>query len=146
MKTLIAFAAALLYLSAAHAAKKPNILFIIGDDMRMQHGCYGFDQMKTPNLDQLAEAGCTFTRAYVQQEICAPSRASFLTGCRPDTTGVNFPYSQWSNLLADRNAWQHCLPEGVVSLANNPHGNDEVYFDPDGSVPFKKEPKFFSPK
>ncbi len=82
-------------LIAISAEAKPNILFIIGDDMRMQHGCYGFEQMKTPNLDQLADEGVMFTRAYVQQGICAPSRASFLTGCRPDTTGVNFPYSQW---------------------------------------------------
>ncbi|MEX0323288.1 MAG: sulfatase [Puniceicoccaceae bacterium] len=81
--------------SLAVSAKPMNVMFIGVDDLRPQIGSYGFDQMKTPNFDRLAEMGVQFNRAYVQQAVCAASRASFLTGCRPDSTGVNYPYSPW---------------------------------------------------
>jgi iduronate 2-sulfatase len=77
------------------SAKSMNILFIGADDLRTQLGCYGHEQMITPNIDRLAEEGVLFQRAYVQQAVCAASRASFLTGCRPDTTGVDYPYSEY---------------------------------------------------
>ncbi len=81
-------AALLLVASAAHAADKPNVLFIAVDDMRPDLGCYGAEFVKTPNLDRLAAGSVTFRRAYCQQAVCSPSRTSLLTGKRPDTTKV----------------------------------------------------------
>ena len=75
--------------------EKYNILFIGFDDLRPQLNSYGFSQMHTPNFDRLASRSLQYDRAYVQQPVCAASRASFLTGCRPDTTGVNYPYTKW---------------------------------------------------
>jgi len=74
--------------SARAAASRFNVLFIAVDDLRPQLGCYGQRQMKTPNLDRLAREGLRFNRAYCQQAVCAPSRASLLTGARPDTTRI----------------------------------------------------------
>ena len=68
--------------------KPPNILFIAIDDLRPELGCYGSVIAKSPNLDKLAREGMLFDRAYCQQSICSPSRASLMTGARPDQIGV----------------------------------------------------------
>lgn len=78
-------------------SQRPNVLFIGIDDLRVQLNSYGFPEMHTPNFDRLAEMGMQFNRAYVQQSVCAASRASLLTGCRPVTTGVDYPYTDWFN-------------------------------------------------
>jgi iduronate 2-sulfatase len=80
--------------SGRENASHPNILFIIIDDMNVDIHCYG-GPVKSPNIDQLAEQGIKFDNAYVQQPVCAASRASFLTGLRPNTTGVDYPYSYY---------------------------------------------------
>ncbi len=69
-------------------AKRPNILFLIVDDMRPQMTCYGEKNMVTPHIDALAAQSVMFRSNYCQQAICSPSRTSLLTGCRPDTTQV----------------------------------------------------------
>jgi len=86
LRCLLLLASALV--SAAHAADRPNVLFIAVDDLKPVLGAYGDPIAKTPNMDRIAEQGRVFDLAYCQFAVCAPSRASIMTGLRPDTTGV----------------------------------------------------------
>jgi arylsulfatase A-like enzyme len=73
---------------AAAGASRPNVLFIMADDMNNSAGCYNHPLVKTPNLDRLAERGVRFERAYCQYPLCGPSRNSMLTGLYPFSTGI----------------------------------------------------------
>lgn len=70
------------------AKEKPNVLFIVIDDLNDWIGCMkSHPQVKTPNIDKLAATGMLFTNAACQAPICGPSRASVMTGLQPTTTG-----------------------------------------------------------
>jgi choline-sulfatase len=73
---------------AAGASDRPNVLFIISDDLNNFLGCYGDKRAKTPNIDNLAARGMRFERAYCQYPLCGPSRNSMLTGLYPNSTGI----------------------------------------------------------
>ncbi|MDO6604575.1 sulfatase [Arenibacter palladensis] len=79
--------------------KRPNILFIAIDDLRPELGCYGSDIAISPNIDALAATGLLFNNAYCQEAICSPSRASLMTGARPESIQVieNFTYFREQN-------------------------------------------------
>ena len=68
----------------------PNVLLIIVDDLRPLVGAYGAEFMHTPNMDRLASEGTMFRRAYANWPVCGPSRASLLSGLRPDTSRVYY--------------------------------------------------------
>jgi iduronate 2-sulfatase len=73
-------------LSDAQNQKQPNVLFIAVDDLRPELGCYGEKHIHSPNIDKLAEGGLTFNRAYCNIPVCGASRASILSGIRPNRT------------------------------------------------------------
>ena len=68
---------------------RPNIIFIFADDWGWGDlGCYGHQQLKTPNLDRLASQGTLFTQFYVCSGVCSPSRAAVMTGQFPARHGI----------------------------------------------------------
>ena len=75
------------FASAAHAGK-PNVLFVISDDLNTALSGLGHPECRTPNLDKFAETGVTFTRAFCQFPLCGPSRASIMSGQYPLVNGV----------------------------------------------------------
>ncbi len=88
MKLLISLALALLLISAASAAQKPNFLFVIADDCTFRDiGCYG-GQAHTPNIDKLATEGMRFTRCFQAAPMCSPTRHNIYTGLYPVKSGA----------------------------------------------------------
>jgi hypothetical protein len=77
------------------SVRRPDVLFIVIEDMAAILGSYGHPVVRTPNIDRLAGHGVLFERAYAQAPVCNPSRASVSTGLRPETTGVDHNDIDW---------------------------------------------------
>ena len=111
------------------AAEQPNILFIAADDLRTELNCYGATHVSTPHFDRLASEGMVFDRAYCQQAVCHPSRASLMTGKLPDTIGVTSLYTDLRIAAPDVvTIPQHFRKHGYVAesygkIFHNGHGH-----------------------
>ena len=102
MKFLHHLSLALLGCAIVHAAPgKSNVLLIVTDDLRCDVAAYGDSEAITPHLDALAARARVFERAYCQQAVCNPSRASMMTGLRPDHVGVTDLRTHFRETLPD---------------------------------------------
>lgn len=88
----------------AEEKPKPNVIFIISDDLNTHLGTYGDTQVISPNINALANQGIRFDRAYCNYPLSLPSRSSFLTGIRPERTKV----------LGNRGNFREALPNAVT--------------------------------
>ena len=135
----------------AQQTQKPNVLFFAIDDLKPILGCYGDSLVKTPNIDRLAKMGTVFMDNYCQQAVCGPTRASLMTGKRPDYTKV------WDlkTTMRDMNPDILSIPQYFASQGYSTQGIGKVY-DPrcvdkelDGpswSVPYyKTDKKYYAP-
>ncbi|MDX2035554.1 MAG: sulfatase [Isosphaeraceae bacterium] len=75
--------------TGADGADRPNIVWIVGEDMGPELGCYGDPQADTPNIDRLAREGRRYTHAYTHAPVCAPSRSGLVTGIYPTSLGTH---------------------------------------------------------
>ena len=135
----------------SQAKPRPNILFIAIDDLKPLMGCYGNTIVKTPNIDRLAKRGTVFLQNYCQQAVCGPTRASLMTGMRPDYTKV------WDlkTRMRDVNPDIISLPQYLQSQGYSTQGIGKVYDPrcvdneidkPSWSVPYHKTNKKYYPK
>jgi iduronate 2-sulfatase len=130
---------------------RPNVLFIASDDLNNTLGCYGHPTVKSPNVDRLAGKGVRFERAYCQFPFCGPSRASLLTGLRPDTISVTTnenvdfrrtrPDTVTLPQLFKQNGWRSMrvgkifhmgVPGGVGSMAHQDPPSWDISISPPG--------------
>jgi arylsulfatase A-like enzyme len=99
---------------AADAARKPNFIIILADDLGYGDlGCYGHPSIRTPNLDRMAAEGVRFTDFYVAAEVCTPSRAALLTGRYPIRSGM--AHNQFRVLRRESMGY---LPDEEITIAS----------------------------
>src|SRR5687767_9843272 len=95
------FCALALLTTVVAGASRPNVLFMLCDDLRPQAlGCYGSPHVKTPNIDRLAADGVLFKNAFCTTSLCSPSRASILSGVYAHTHGVTNNFTEYPNSMA----------------------------------------------
>ena len=102
---------------------KPNILFIAVDDLKPELGAYGNKLVKTPNIDRLAKMSTVFLNNYCQQAVCGPTRASLMTGMRPDYTKIWDLKTQ----MRDMNPNIVTLPQYLITQGYNTVGTGKIY-------------------
>lgn len=138
-------------LSTVRAQDKPNILFIAVDDLKPLLNSYGQSFMHTPHIDALANNGVLFTNAHCQQAVCGPSRASLLTGMRPDYTGVWDLKTRMRDINPDiLSLPQYFKENGYTSVAigklYDPRCIDKDYDTPSWSIPYSISSSYNYPR
>ena len=86
---LLAFVADSTGVGAEEARRRPNIVWIVGENFDLDFGCYGAENVRTPNVDRLAADGVRYTNVYATSPVCAPSRSAFMTGMYATTTDMH---------------------------------------------------------
>jgi len=108
---------------------KPNILFIIADDLATRLGCYGDKVAITPNLDRLASEGVVFNRAYCQGAVCTPSRTSFMLGLNTRHAKANHFIKHPDTMTLGRWFREHGYQTAAIGKIDHDEPND-AYTDP----------------
>lgn len=144
------------------AESRPNVLFIISDDLNNSLGCYGHPLVKSPNIDSLADRGVRFERSYCQFPLCGPSRNSMLTGLYPNSTGIlqnsqifrqtipeHLSLSQAfrrAGYFAARigKLYHYNVPKSVGTNGHDDPGSWELELNPAGCDRLLEEPDIFS--
>lgn len=141
---------------------RPNVLLIMSDDLNNSLGCYGQQRMKTPHLDQLAQRGVRFERAYCQFPLCGPSRNSLLCGLYPNSTGIvtngqifrqtipqhhSLPQAfRLGGYFAGRigKMYHYNVPASIGTNGHDDPGSWELELNPAGCDRLLEEPDIFS--
>ncbi len=166
MRSRLALALSLLCLcgvgTEAADARRPNVLFLISDDLNNFLGCYGDPRAKTPHIDRLAARGVRFDRAYCTFPLCGPSRNSMLTGLYPNSTGilanaqifrqsipsqVSMPQAlRRSGYLAARigKLYHYNVPRSIGTNGHDDPGSWEMELNPAGVDRLEEEPHIFT--
>ena len=148
LRFLILFGS-IIFFSTLSSQKKQNILFIGVDDMRPLVNSYGFDQMKTPNIDKLARQGIQFNQAYTNVAVCGASRASIMTGVRGSQSRFVRYYSRADEdlpkatdlaKLFKRNGYK------TISLGKIYHETTDFKDNWDIRIPFQNFRNYLDPK
>ena len=147
---------------AQNRAGRPNILFIISDDLNNSLGCYGHPIVQSPNIDRLAARGVRFDRAYCQFPLCGPSRNSMLTGLYPNSTGIHANSLIFRQTIPQQMSLPHALrmdgyfaarigklyhynvPKSVGTNGHDDPGSWELELNPAGCDRLIEEPDIFS--
>lgn len=141
---------------------RPNVLFLIADDLNTMLGCYGDPLARTPSIDRLAERGVRFQHAYCQFPLCGPSRNSMLTGLYPNSSGilrnqeifrqtipahVSLPQAfRLEGYFAARigKLYHYNVPRSIGTNGHDDPGSWELELNPAGVDRLEEEPHIFS--
>ena len=128
LRLLFLIAASVVPLVAAEPSR-PNILFIIADDLATRLGCYGDKAAITPHLDRLAAEGVVFTKAYCQGAVCTPSRTSFMLGLNTRHARANHFIEHPDTMTMGRWFREHGYQTAAIGKIDHDDPND-AFTDP----------------
>jgi len=146
----------------AAADDRPNVLFIVSDDLNNMLGSYGDQLARTPHLDRLAARGVRFERAYCTFPLCAPSRNSYLTGLYPNSTGILRNAEIFRQAIPDQvslpqafrragyfaarigKLYHYNVPRSVGTNGHDDPASWELELNPAGVDRLEEEPEIFS--
>jgi len=146
----------------AAADDRPNVLFIVSDDLNNMLGSYGDQLARTPHLDRLAARGVRFERAYCTFPLCGPSRNSFLTGLYPNSTGILRNAEIFRQAIPDQvslpqafrragyfaarigKLYHYNVPRSVGTNGHDDPASWELELNPAGVDRLEEEPEIFS--
>lgn len=146
---LVVWFAAVAGVAAAPAAERPNILWIVVDDMSADFGCYGSSAVPTPCVDRLAAEGTRFAHAFVTAPVCSPCRSAMITGMEQTAIGVHHHRSGRGTLKIQLPAgvrplpailqdagWYTCIGDGLPDATGTPQdlGKTDYNFEWDAAI------------
>ncbi|MGI8746086.1 MAG: sulfatase family protein [Bryobacteraceae bacterium] len=138
-------ATALIRARSGAAADRPNILWIIGDDLGAELSCYGYGGVNTPHIDRLAARGTRFTQFHTTAPVCSPSRSAFNVGLYQTTTGTQnhrshrkdgYQLPDGARLITGRFREQGYFTCNVREIADGVQGDGKTDFNFKAVTPF----------